>query len=356
MPHKLRLYDLKQSGLPAALGMCAENTNGLASIVNAAQRRLLYAKESGEEGWWSTFAEIRFQASRATPYITMSREIARLELIDVCGCPVPLRNSFYEYLQYGNGRMPNLSPWRNWNRYTQGFTRNNAVTFVDPLPAPNPFFLKIFITNAADASGALRILLQGTDSTGSTIYTQDGYNPTVGQFVPFAFPFAIAPMEMSSITGIQKDVTAGAIQIFQSDPAGVIPDKLLLTMEPGETTANYRRYYLDHLPCWCCQPPPSSVPQPVTVNAIAKLDLVPVAVDTDTCLIQNQEALILECQAVRMSKMDTQSAAQKAAEYHQEAIRLLNGELTHFLGKDNVAVRFSPFGSADLRRVRIGMR
>jgi len=103
---RLRLYDLKRTGLPAALGLCATNTNALASIVNAAQLRLLYAKEASDEGWWSTFAEVQFQASRSTPYVTMSREIARLEVIDVCSRPVPLRNQFYEYLQFGNGRMP----------------------------------------------------------------------------------------------------------------------------------------------------------------------------------------------------------------------------------------------------------
>lgn len=354
---KLRLYDLRLGRLPKAVGLCSGDIVPISSLVNSAQRRLLYAKEASDEGWWGSFAEVQFQATRATPYITMSREIARIEMIDVCNRPVPLRNQFYEYLQYGNGRMPKQNPWCRWPRFTQGYTRNNAVTFVDPVAAPNPFLIKIFVTNPLDEAGVLRVLLQGQDATRSTIYTQDGPNNTVGQYVPLAFPFAIAPIEMTAITGIQKDVTAGAIQIFQSDPNGVLPDVLLLTMEPGETTANYRRYYLDHLPCWCCQPvPPQSSPQPVTVNAIVKLDLIPVVVDSDYTLLQCEEAIIAECQAIRMTKMDTTTAISKAAEYHQEAIRLLNGELVHYLGKDTAAVNFRPFGSADLRRVRISMK
>lgn len=354
---RLRLYDLRVGRLPAALGICSSNIKAIADFVNAAQLNLLYAKESGDEGWWGTFAEVQFQASRSTPYVTMSREIARIEMLDVCTRPVPVRNQFYEYLQYGNGRMPKQKPWCGWSRYTQGFTRNNTATFIDPVSAPNPFLIKVFMTNALDEAGTLRVLMQGLDSTGSTIYTQDGPNNTVGQYIPLAFPFAIGKQEMTSITGIQKDVTAGAIQIFQSDPAGKLDDVLLLTMEPSETTASYRRYYLDHLPCWCCQAtPPQNPPQPVTVNAIVKLDLIPVAVDSDYCLIQNSEAIIRECQSIRMSKMDTTTAISKAAVYHKEAINLLIGECTHYLGKNTPSVNFAPFGSADLRRVRVGMK
>lgn len=353
----LRGYDLRTSRLPGLLGLCPADAGKIYETVNAAQEQLLHAKEANDEGWWGSFAEIQFQASRATPYVTMSREIARLEMIDICGRPVPLRNSFYEYLQFGNGRMPKTRPWCNWSRYTQGYTRNNVPTFIDPLPTPNPFLLKAFVTNANDANGLNRILFQGLDSTGSTIYSQDGSSNVVGQFTPFTFPFAVAKIEMTSITGIQKDVTQGAVQIFQSDPAGLLPDTLLLTMEPGETTASYRRYYLDHLPCWCCQPvPPQTSPQPVTVNAIVKLDLIPLVYDTDYCLIQSKEAIILECQSLRMAKMDSNSAIAKAASYHKDALGLLQGQVTHFLGKNTIAVSFQPFGSADLRRVRISMR
>lgn len=356
MPAKLRLYDLRVGRLPGLLGLCSGDIKPLSDYINAAQLRLLYAKEAGDEGWFGTFAEIAFTASRSTPYITMSREIARIEALDVCGRPIPLNNQFKEYLQFGNGRMPKLNPWCRWSRFTQGYTRDNVVTFAEPAKTPNPFFIKIFATNTADAKSVLRVLLQGLDSTGSTIYSQDGGNPTVGQFVPIAFPFAFSPMEMTALNGIQKDVTQGAIQIFQSDPTGALPDVLLLTMEPGETTANYRRYYLDHLPCFCCQPnPPQSSPQPVQVNAIVKLEMIPVVCDTDYLLLQNQEAIISECQSIRMSKMDTTTASEKEAQYHQKAIQLLNSELTHYLGKNTPAVQFSPFGSADLRRLRIGM-
>jgi len=121
-------------------------------------------------------------------------------------------------------------------------------------------------------------------------------------------------------------------------------------MEPSEQTASYRRYYLNGLPFNCC---PNQ--EYVQVSAIAKLDFIPVQVDTDYTLIQNIEAIIEEAQAVRYSRIDSVSAKQMAAEKHIQAVRLLNGELTHFEGKNDPAIIFAPFGSARLERVKIGM-
>ncbi len=87
---------------------------------------------------------------------------------------------------------------------------------------------------------------------------------------------------------------------------------------------------------------------------MAKLDLIPAQVPTDYLLIQNLEALIAECQSIRFGDMDTPTSKQMAQERHIQAIRLLNGELTHFLGKDRPAIEVKPFGSATLRRAGVG--
>jgi hypothetical protein len=52
--------------------------------------------------------------------------------------------------------------------------------------------------------------------------------------------------------------------------------------------------------------------------------------------------------------MDNPSAKQMAAERHAQAVRLLNGELNHYLGADQAAVGFRPFGSASLSNARVG--
>ena len=175
-----------------------------------------------------------------------------------------------------------------------------------------------------------------------------------GVFVTLASPFVDVPVQATRVTGIQKDVTAGEVQIFQVDPT-TGDEVLLSTMDSGEETGWYRRYYLDQLPCGCCNAPSTSATCPtVQIMAIAKLEPVKILVDTDYLLLQNEEAIIEECASIRYSEMDTSQAKVMAQERHIQAVRFLNGELGHYLGKDTPAVNFAPFGTARLERKQIG--
>lgn len=343
---RLRLYDFRISRGPRVLGICAENQPGCAEFVNGAQRRLILAKEAGDEGWWGSFAEVAINGvSRTNPFITMPREVARIEAINICDRPVPLNNQYYEYLQFGNGRLPKTRC--RCNGPEQAYSRNVVPTFFD---IPGPSFIRAFPTDAADAQR--RTLIQGRDTNGSIIYSEDVLAQVQGIFLTLVQPFQQTGIVYSKLTGIQKDVTVGQVQYFAIDPT-TGTSTYLLTMEPSETTASYRRYYFDDLPITCCHTP-AGVASVLTVTAIVKLDLIPVVTDTDYCLIQNLEALKEEAQAYRYSRIDTTSSKQLEAIKHRSAIGLLNGELAHFLGKDTPAVNFAPFGSARLSRQRIG--
>ena len=347
---RLRMYDCRYSRLPTVIGACSADTVTIANAVNSAQRRLIYCREAGDEGWYGSWAEVAFNVlSVTTPYITLPREIARVEKVDVCKRPVPIQNQFYEYLDYGNGRLP--KHWSHGNGVQTVLTRNSAPTFVDLTNAPQ--ILRTYPTDPNDVNANRRVLLQGLDAFGNTIYSQDGFNQVQGIYVTLASPFVDCPVQFSTITGIQKDVTSGPVQIFQVDPTSG-SQIMLLTMEGSEQVAGYRRYYFNNLPCNCCHSPNLGV-LPVQVTAIVKLDLIPVTTDTDYCLINNLEALIEECQSMRYSEIDNPTAKQMAQEKHTNAVRYLQGELVHFLGKTNAAVNFAPFGTARLERVRINM-
>jgi hypothetical protein len=348
---RLRLFDIKLSDFPQALGFCQGDTARIAKAANTCNRRLLYAKEAGEEGWWGTWAEILFTVSRTLPYITLPREVARLELVDVCGRARPVQNQFYEYLRFGNGRLPKLTPNNHQNlfRLTEAYTRNNVPTFTDLSNAPQ--FLAVYMTDPADFGK--RVLLQGTDNNGSVIYSQDGTNPVMGEYVNLRMPFITSVNRFNTITGIQKDITLGQIQIFQVDPT-TGAQVLLVTMEPSEQTASYRRYFFNPLPLSCCPVTVTIPPQPITVTAIAKLDFIPMQVDQDYSLIQSIDALTEEAQSMRLGFVDNKSSKAMAQERHIQAIRYLMGEVGHFVGIDQPAVAFRPFGSARLERQRIG--
>jgi len=145
-------------------------------------------------------------------------------------------------------------------------------------------------------------------------------------------------------------VTIGPVSYYEVDPV-TAEQSLLLTMEPSETVASYRRYYFSGVPNNCCS---GTTEGDVQVTAMVKLDLVPCKAQTDYLLVQNLEALIAECQSIRFSEMDSPGAMVKAEERHRAAIRLINGELAHFEGTHRPAIEFAPFGSAHLNRQRIG--
>lgn len=348
MPSRLRLYDVRLSRFPRVLGLCQGDVPEIAEALNGAQRSLLFCKEASNESWNGTFAECAFSLSRSQPYITLPREIARLEMAAVCDHPIEVSNQFLEYLRFGNGRL--RKDRRCGRGYLQAVSRNNAVTQVD-LPTP-PQYLRAYISDERDI--AKRVLLQGKDSNGNTIYSTDGLIEVTGVFLALDSPFVTSTMQFNTITGIQKDTTYSKLEIYSVDPT-TGAEVLLLTMEPGETTASYRRYFFNDLPCGCC-PAPGSTDHSVQVTAIAKLDLIPVVVDTDYCLIQNLEALIHEAQANKYSESDSPSAKSMAQNSHIQAVRLLIGELGHWNGVDTPAVNFKPFGNAELERVDISMR
>ena len=372
---RLRFNEFLLSEGPGLLGLTQRDWPRNAAILNRAQERLLNDSAASDESWIGTWAEMAFLVDRRNPYITCPRGVARLESIDVCGHPVPLHNQFHEYMRFGSGRMPKLwsKEHRGFKWFPQGYTRNTSPTFADIQNPPQQ--IQVFAVNTNDyianpQTGAIpRVFIQGLDLNGNIVTSQDNGLTVQGEFITLTSPYALSVNSYSTITGIQKDVTQGQIQYFQSDPIWG-SNELLLTMEPTEVTAWYRRYYIGGLPNICCQafppvianqqPPTCGCPYPprdwVMVTALAKLDLIPVVGPTDYCIIQSLEALIQECQSVRYLKMDDEASQEKADKYHKKAVQILIGQLTHMEGKNNPSILFKPFGSANLNRVHIGMR
>lgn len=350
---RLRLYDLRVSGDLDQTGLCASDINRVGKSATKAQQRLIMCKETGDEGWWGTYAEMAFTVSRTQPYLTTPRSVARIEAANVCDRPVLMFNQFYEYLQFGNGRMPKLRPFCDWPLHAV-YSRNNVPVQTDPTIAP--FYITIFAQDPVDVQAAKRVLIQGTDQNGMTVYSQDGASQVTGKYIPLDDPFASSsPLLFNTITGIQKDVTQGGVQIFQVDP-NTGAQTLLAMMEPTEQTTSYRRYFFNRLPWDCCAS--AVTPGPVNVTAIVKLDPLPLIVDTDYFTLQGDaaiEAVLEEMQSMRYDAVDETAAKSMADKHHKNAVNYLNGILAHYLGKNDPAVIFKPFGSATLRRRHVGM-
>jgi hypothetical protein len=357
---RLRLRDIQLSQLPLSVGICQNNVPAFAQLVNRAQERLLTCREAGEAGWWGSYAEVAFNASRTNPYITLPRGMARLISLNVCETPMPLQNQFYEYLRLGSGRWPKTSCGDTSSVCRQGprvgLRRTSVPTWTD-LTVPG-YGLRFYPGDAADVGK--RLLIGCLDANQQRVFTTDSGVQHNGVFVTLASPFVDlqlpatgVDLEISAITGIQKDITVGIVSIYQVNlTTGDLT--LLLQMEPGEEVAAYTSYYLSELPTTCCTVPGATA-DTVQLTAMVKLDLVPVKVSTDYLLIQSAEAVIAECEAVMLERQQNPEAMAQAERMHRQAVRYLQGQLVHFEGKESPAIMFAPFGSARLEDQRIGL-
>lgn len=340
----------KRGGGPEAVGICAADGPGIAKVLNAATRRLV--QSGGDTGWYGTWAKVVFNISRDDPYLTLPRTIARIINIDVCKSPIRIQNEFFEFMEFGIGlQAPAASCSRNsCTCDMQMYDRGTVPLFRDLTPGNK---LRFYIMNAADTGK--RIFIAGARDVNDTdIYTVDRGETVNGLFITFdnQFPFVESPIALNSIGGLLKDETVGQVKIYEVSPT-TDTQIMLSIMDPTEDNAYYRRYYIQGLPESCCEC--DSDPDTVQLTAMAKLEFIPVKVDTDYLLISNEDALKAECQAIRYEEMDSPSAAQMAQLRHREAIRFLNKELTHYTGRERPALAFSPFGCETLAGAGVGM-
>ncbi len=339
---RITLQTAMSSALPAAIGLCATDTTRIAEAVNLAQERLIAV--AGENGFWGGWVKTVFNISRDDPYLTLPPTIARIINLDVCHHPVQVQNQWYEFL-FGNPM--GLQDTRTAQQACGGmavYDRGNFPTAYD-LPETNQY-LRAYYTDARDIG--VNIFFAGAeDQNGNPIYEQNQN----GAYLTLAAPFATTSFIVTSISGIQKAITWGDVEIYAVD-ATTGDETLLSRIGRDETSPEYRRYLITGLPTNCCCDPDDETMAQVT--AMAKLEYIPARRATDFLLIQSIPALIAECQAIRMEGMDDTSAMTKAEVYHARAVKLLNQQLGHEMGKMNPAINFAPFGTARLQRQSIG--
>ena len=352
---RLTVSDVLQSRFPQVLGLCSDDVGGVCKALNAVVQRLNFCKELGDAGWVGSWCEYAFDVAKTDPFFVAPREVERLEVADICSYPVVIHGPFWEFLKFGAGRWPKRSCANGHCAPLAIYDRGYVPTF-QPIVGTRKT-LRIYPGSTGD-TGA-RVLVQCEDSNGMVVRTQDGLLLVQGIFVPLAYPFADLilqgqPLEIRAITGLQKDITIGSVFVYERD-LDTGAERLISTMDPGETIASYRKYYFGGIPLNCCNPSDAVNGTTVQVTAIAKLAFLPVAVPTDYLLLNNLEALIAEAQSLRMSQVDGLAAKSEAIAYHKMAVALLNGQSIATHGKLSPDISFAPFGSARLSRQKIGI-
>lgn len=334
MAFRLRVADWLASRGPKSAGLCQSDIDSNCALLNEIVQRLLVDPSQPDEGWFGTWAKMAYNVSRADPYITGTREVARFTAIDVCKRPMIIRNEWTEFLDFGTGLRGGCG---SVCEPPQAFQRGTVVTAFDFKP-PNKI-IRVYPTNTADVGK--HVLIQGKDQFGAPVTSTDGTNMFQGEFLTLAQPFLEGSEELSELTGIQKDATQGQVQFFEVN-TDTQEQRLLLIMEAGEEVAGYHRIFLNGFPC--CRG--EGVNQ---VVAMAKLAFVPVKVVTDYILIPTLPALISEAAAIRYSSMDSGSAKKMESYHHNQALSFLAGELDHQIGKQRIAISVPLWGSDRLR-------
>lgn len=347
------LKDLRLSRFPQAIGACYTDIPRIAAAANECVQRLMIDPRQPETGWFGTRVPMVFNVTRANPYITAPRGIARFLSLDVCGKPIKLQNDLYEYLWTGVGILPRITCSGTsrsvcaQSMSTVGILRGYFPTLVD-VPTANPQFIRAYPTDPLDIGK--EILIQGWDANDVKIYGLDGLQQTEGFKLTLQFPFvdSVVTIGTKGIYGVQKAYTNGDVPLQAVDSVtGAVTT--LARYEPGETRPWYPRYYIDSLPQWCCTGSTT-----LQVNVMAKRDYYPVAVDSDWLLIGNIPALISEAQSIYHDGIQEAAASVMSLKKHNDAILFLQGELDQYYGKENPATSVPLFGTADLQRQSIG--
>lgn len=319
------------------------------SLLNQATRKLMV-----RGNFFGTVRKIRLCVYDNC--ITFPRYVGTILALNVGGNRSEMTNFWWQFLPIGNMGMDAWSPILSANR--NGLCWGNVVTENDGtspvfnnIPCGTQNYIRAYPSVHADVGKTITIF--GIDGNGQEIYTTypDGtYQP--GVVLKLALAYAVTPMLIRKITRVVKDKTVGIVRLFQFDPINNVQLDCA-TYDPSETSPDYAHVKIRGAPSsvfnvcsgqsQCCSK---------TVDALIKLEFIPVQNDNDLVLIDNLDAL----QAMMLSiRNKTAGKSQLAGTLELDAIRELNYSLRDKFPLQQFECSFNPYGTAKLERVGIGM-
>lgn len=338
-PSTLTLAAVRASSVANIAGVCTTSSAFLGQLNEAVQRLM----DAGE--WWNTVVKARVCVQRNC--IAWPRWVGTVLAVNICGHNRPIQNRWFEFMPISGADCMLSGRWKS------------NVTLVDDGLTP------VFNNIACGESHALRVYTRlqtdvgktitfyGIDQNGQDVLTKDALGNWVqGETLTLAMPYVQTTTVFREVVRVTKDVTTGPIDVYQYDAT----QNLLLDMahyEPGETNPMYRHStirggcgsYSTGAGCG------TSSTTARRVEILAKLQFIPVVVDTDTVQIDNISALKLMIQAIRLEEAGND---QEAAGKQLLAIKELNRQLRNKLPLDQIPVEIAPMGTAIPRYHGIG--
>jgi hypothetical protein len=330
------LSTIKASRIPASLGICATDPR-LVAWVNEAQERLLF-----EGKWWGTVA--RFQLCATNGCITLPNQIAVLEAVNVCGQPTELRDFWYEFLENGYGSVSPASCSTSQNccgrlgpSCSKGIYRGQYPSFDDIIGTNKK--LNLICDLSTDVGK--KVLVLGYDQNGNWIRTMQSGSYADGELVSLAQSAGTTTTNFfSTIAGIQFiDQRDGQVWLYEYNNDTTL--KRLI--------GSYARYLFSNL---CANQNNDGSCNKIKVEAVGKLEMIPVKADTDYLIIGNIPALKEMCKAIKNSENepDGEKANNIILKGMAVASAILDKELEHRLGSGRrigISVVGSSLGKVD---------
>lgn len=343
---RLTLADIKNSGVPQAVGLNAcqpEFTN----LVNDACQRL-----ATDGKWWGSYARMKICITGGC--ITWPREVMTVEGFNICGWTVPIRNAWFEFQTYVRAPATNCRADCNLPQLLE--------RGVPPVPQYRSFLTGSTIRlypNAADVGK--RVLLQGFDVNGDKVRTVDTVSGAVvyGEYVTLAVPFAESTtiFKEPELTGVQKPVTSYNVVANAVDTNGVETE--IAVWQPSETNPAYRRTFLTNRPrcvssTYRCRDhgdgckPRDPTCLDLSADVLYRVEFIPALVDSDWLYINRIDAIEYKMRSLQQERRNEYTDAERNK---KAAISSLRDELEAYSPMQNMVVTQLPEGTAAFNRV-----
>jgi hypothetical protein len=333
-PSSLTLGALKNSSVINIAGVCANGSQFVQNVNEAVQRLMTYGS------WHATLVKGRlcvYENCLAWP-----RWVGTVLATNINGQNRRIQNNWYEFMPVSSGECCYGDSYAvgNWRSNTTVIDEGITPVFQN-VPCGTP--CQIVTHTRLRADFGKTVTYYGTYQ-GQPVQTknaigqwQDGVTISLGS------PDVVTIPLFDELTRVSKQETVGMIDVYAQPafPAGLLE---IAHYEPSETEPRYRFSKVHGMYS-------RGNSRPTQIEFLAKLQFVPVVLDSDMLQIDNLEAIKLMIQAERLSETGDTDEATKLQVL---AIKELNRQLAEKLPLRQIPLIVDSFGTAKPSLAGIG--
>lgn len=282
--------------------------------------------------WKGLMATVSFNNSlngnwfpdEAVQYLTLPRQYQSISGIQfgAPGLPAIPRLVFprwQEYIAGGNGQLSPGTSMQMAVDMGDGFVVNTDPT--------QSFYIRFESTDPQDVSVSIKV--RGIDSNGVDVFDGNG-----NSYLTIPVNTTFTSVTWGKITEIHKPITEGGINLYAVNPTDSTQKSLIADYEATETVPSYKRYKL------------GASEFASRINCLCKRRFVYLVNGADDETIinpANEGALKLTLMALQY---EDKNDLERAEEYFNKAIQLLNAELKEDMGNPVITLQMNPVGAA----------